>query len=238
MSETILTDLQEDLQARLEADEYFVDIPVILADAGNVSAEVDKVMAGQNAKGGHTGAAVIVEQIDAEDDMANVPTGPLDLHLEFIVIENREINVNSKTGTGKSALAIARRIHRVMKLFTAGGRCHCLVVERPCIAKAPEYDPYVAYLVRFRTQEADPDTFTYVQTPVMSFGSNQVTLTCATVGAEIYYTTNGDYPTPQNSQANLYSAAFTLTEETTVRASAYYTGAIASDVVENTYTPS
>lgn len=57
--------------------------------------------------------------------------------------------------------------------------------------------------------------------------STQVTITCATTGASIYYTVDGTTPTA-NSTA--YSAPFTLTESATVKAIAYDANNNASSV--------
>lgn len=64
----------------------------------------------------------------------------------------------------------------------------------------------------------------------------QVTITCSTNGAKIYYTT--DSSNPSNSD-NLYSKAFNLQESCTVKAIAYATFGIStktSDIAEKAYT--
>jgi len=77
-----------------------------------------------------------------------------------------------------------------------------------------------------------------VATPVISPESGtfettqEVTITCATEGATIYYTTNGDDPTNSSSQ---YTGAFTLTETATVKAIAY-NGTVYSTIASATYT--
>ncbi|MDD5688238.1 MAG: FG-GAP-like repeat-containing protein [Elusimicrobia bacterium] len=58
-------------------------------------------------------------------------------------------------------------------------------------------------------------------------GSVSVTLTCATGGAEIRYTTNGTDPT---SSSTLYSAPFTLTANATVKACAFKTAMTDSSI--------
>jgi hypothetical protein len=62
-----------------------------------------------------------------------------------------------------------------------------------------------------------------------------VELACATTGASIYYTTDGSAPT---SASTLYDATskITLSATTTVKAIAYKTGMIPSEVVSKTYT--
>ena len=59
----------------------------------------------------------------------------------------------------------------------------------------------------------------------------QVTITCGTSGAKIYYTTNGSNPTTSSTQ---YNAPFTLNSNTTVKAISAKDGEV-SDVVEATY---
>ena len=63
--------------------------------------------------------------------------------------------------------------------------------------------------------------------------SVEVSISCATDGASIYYTVNGDDPT---TESTLYSAAFTITETTTVKAIAAKTGMANSEVVTAEYT--
>ena len=77
-----------------------------------------------------------------------------------------------------------------------------------------------------------------IATPVISPESctfettQEVTITCATEGATIYYTTNGDDPTNLSSE---YTGAFTLTETATVKAIAY-NGTVYSTIASATYT--
>lgn len=78
-----------------------------------------------------------------------------------------------------------------------------------------------------------------VETPVISPNSGfsydpvQVTITCPTQGASIYYTTNGTEPT---TASTLYTAPFTLSANATVKAKAFLAGHDASSVVSATYT--
>jgi hypothetical protein len=67
--------------------------------------------------------------------------------------------------------------------------------------------------------------------PVMELlGSAAITLTCATPGASIRYTTDGSYPAPSKT---LYTAPITgLLAGTIVRTAAYATGLNPGDVTE------
>ena len=77
-----------------------------------------------------------------------------------------------------------------------------------------------------------------VETPVISpnggfvYDPVQVHITCATEGASIYYTTDGNEPTVNST---LYATPFTVSSTTTVKAKAFKTGYDASNVATATY---
>ena len=64
-------------------------------------------------------------------------------------------------------------------------------------------------------------------------GSKTVTITCATEGAKIYYTTDGTEPTKEST---FYEGALTLTATTTVKAIAIKDGMVDSAVATATFT--
>jgi len=67
-------------------------------------------------------------------------------------------------------------------------------------------------------------------------GSINVTLSCATIGAQIYYTTSGNVPVIGTGFTKLYTGSFPLSATTTVRAIAVKTGSTNSGVVVATLT--
>ena len=77
-----------------------------------------------------------------------------------------------------------------------------------------------------------------VKTPIASpsggsfYGTQTVTLTCATSGADVYYTTDGSTPT---SGSTKYTAAFTISDTTTVKAIAIKDGMNTSAVLTVTF---
>ena len=75
-----------------------------------------------------------------------------------------------------------------------------------------------------------------VDTPVITQDGNNVTITCATEGASIYYTLDGNTPT---SGSTLYSGTFAISASCTVKAIAVNDGWIDSEVASYsaTYTP-
>ncbi|BCJ98158.1 glycosyl hydrolase family 18 protein [Anaerocolumna chitinilytica] len=63
--------------------------------------------------------------------------------------------------------------------------------------------------------------------------TQSVTITCATSGAQIRYTTDGTEPTASSA---LYSAALTISSTTTVKAKAFVSGMNSSATISQTYT--
>ena len=63
--------------------------------------------------------------------------------------------------------------------------------------------------------------------------SLSISISCATAGAKIYYTTNGSEPTPTNGK--LYSKAFNITKNTPLRARAYADNNLPSEINTGSY---
>ena len=99
------------------------------------------------------------------------------------------------------------------------------------------YDAETGTLTLTKTfPQTEQDT---VETPVIDpnggyfYGSQTVTITCATDGAEIYYTTDGTTPTTSSTR---YDGAFTIRKTLTVKAIAVKDGYHDSAVAEATLT--
>jgi hypothetical protein len=91
------------------------------------------------------------------------------------------------------------------------------------------------------SNESNATTLEQVATPTFdpdggSFGSSQdVTVTCSTSGATIYYTTNGSTPTESDSTVASGSTV-TVASSLTLKAKAFKGGATASTVKSADYT--
>ncbi len=85
----------------------------------------------------------------------------------------------------------------------------------------------------YRLTSTDPVTPSAVETPEIAIDDkNFVSITCATDGADIYYTLNGDAPTAESQK---YDAPFELTASATVKAIAIK-GEDKSNVASKTFT--
>lgn len=238
----IIDRIPYELAARLEADPYFVDIPVVVAEEGNVFEEIKRRQAVMTEKCGKRGVAVVIPQVIGDDEYPEVALGPLLLRPAFEVVELVTLN-RDPNGTGKSARQVARRIRDVIKPLALPGLLTDMVPEKPCIepvAAVPEMGTnVVAYRVNFRAFEAEATTPSVAAMPLLSEAAGQLVLATATADAAIWYTLDDSYPAPNYGESQLYSGPLTLAAGTWIlRCGAYLAGAtdIASAIGRYTVT--
>ncbi len=239
----ILDRLPYELAARLECDPFFVDIPVIVAEAGNIRLEMERKQAAITEKNNKRGVAVIVLQLVADDYSKNLQFGPMIIYPAFQVVENVELN-HDDFGTGKSHRKVARKIRDIIKNGNLMGLVQDMKAGKPCIEPTDltELGELLkGCQVNFECLEVSTEQQTQVQMPIFTGittnGVPQVLLTSATAGASIWYTIDDSYPnngtadTFPGSTAQLYNGAINIPAGGfTVRAGAYMDGAIASGI--------
>lgn len=190
--------LPDELAAALQSDPFFDDITVVVAERGNVLKTIQEKQSIVSSKGGKWGVAVVVVQLVADDELPEVAFGSLKLRPAFHVLEQPTQN-NSKTGTGKSARKVARKIRDIIKPLALAGLCTEFIFERECILPLQlPVENLVGYEINCHTYECDTEKIDQVAAPqfVIAEDGSSVTLTCATAGATIYYTLDDSFPAP------------------------------------------
>lgn len=253
-----LTQLQLDIQALLQAEEFFAVIPVLARAQGVTSEEIEARLGKRglvaNASG-KTGCCVVVMMpiCDAPDADARGPG--LDVVIPVTVYERPIINRAEGTGIGETAEEIA-----LQALSAVHGRilhpCAIYADKRAAEPLPLEDEKTVAYMCYFRTHFALAG-LPKVARPVIKGTAAAVWIETLAgfglvSGAAIYYTTDGSYPRPGNPTATLYGfvlvdengvsitdennepleapATFAVAAGTVVRAAAYATARQGSDV--------
>lgn len=238
MAENILTKIQEDIAARLAAAEYFSDIPVVMERQGDIAQRVARALGPVTARGGKTGVCVIVDQLIADAESVNVSAPLLNCKITCQVIENVTIN-NGDSGTKKAALTVAVAVLNVLHHYSAAGLGAILVPDQRAIV--PAKDPLgLAYDVQFTMRVSDPQILVKVATPTVTPSTGAapqtVTLACATSGATILYTVNGNPPYTGQVGASVYTAPIAVSAAATLRVAASKTGYITSNTARAVYT--
>lgn len=236
MSSSALELDQEDITGRLKADSYFVGSTPILQQRLGIT-ENDVQIAMQTVQPGTACGTVAIILMPKMVPEARDAAGPRYwVRYAVQVIDYPLYRRQTTLGTGVSAEAICDRVRQILHRF-ATGRGQTLFFDG--LEPVPVKEGQVSYVVYFRCLGADsPPTqcATCGISPASGAGPLTVTLTNATSGASIYYTTDGSYPSAQNTAATLYSAPFTAAAAALVRAVASKSGNQDGNVAQVQYT--
>lgn len=230
---TNLRDVMLDLVQRCRNYDVFTGIITVAEDHGDNLADVAQVQAVLGGNGSSSsyipGMGIVWRTPTAVDALPNVRFGPMQIILPVRVLCDPEIY--TQAGGTLHATTVARHLRDLCKHYAPGGLTKTLTLRPPGIQAVEDWVP-VAYEMAFETMESDTMIVTQVAAPVISASSashpSTITLTCATAGAAIYYTTDGSNPGPNNG--TLYSTPFTQSAAARIRAGAYKSGSIPSNV--------
>lgn len=232
MSTTMIKRLQEDVAAYLASDEQLHFVQVIReapADAqGGLIFEqfVNEALAGQVPVNGKAGLCVIVFTPEGKPESIQNRGLACELELTIRVIENPAVNDDPIHGTGIKAEEMLEVIMMLLQNWQPLKGHPLTLVE---FYKVPIKDvtPLWAWECVFRARDAR-QARAKVATPQITLSESLVTLTCATEGAQIFFTIDGTLP---GLNASIYTAPLDV-DGVTVRAIARLCGMAASDVAE------
>jgi hypothetical protein len=224
-----LEQFQTDCAARLSAEEYFEDVSLFVvrprsaAEALLLQTKLEEALSGKAFTGGKCGVTCTVQMPAATVSEPDLPGPVFDASIVVRVTENPVINMGA-TGTGKSAedvaLAVLGALHQcVMENLVITAAKEALKPQSEGLASGK-----VVYDCNFSRRLTLTPQQKVAQVSITASGvlpDVGVALACATEGAEIYYTTDGSYPTPA---AGIAYAPFTVTAACKVRAAAYLAG--------------
>jgi hypothetical protein len=229
MSNDLLEVLQADVLGVLQSVPGISAAKLLADNEGDIEARVMKALAPMS--GGESllsGLAIVVllpEVTEAED---NMPGPPFTVRVEVQVIEQVMIN-RSSTGTGVRSSQAAMEILRALHLHQIGAQL--LYSDRDPIQPLPVKAGHVSHAVRLLVRSSGLLTPARVSPVTASLADDTLTLTTATSGAVIRYTTDGSYPAAPH--ANLYTEAIPAPESGTfIRAVATAPALNPSDLLE------
>ena len=221
MNDDLLERLQADVYGVLMATPSLAPARIILDNKGDLEGELENQLATLNGRSGKAGLAVIVLACEVEGTESNLPGPPLDVRVDVQCIELVEMNRSACDGTGiRSSTAAVRTLAALQHTSLGSHVLHA--VKRPIIPlKMRQGD--VAHLV---SVQARLDGLATNKTGVVSAEwddeAEAAVLTCATPGAEIYFTTDGGFPAAWNEDAIRYIAPIPMVAAgLRIRAAAY-----------------
>lgn len=208
---------------RLDADSFFSTVPVVYENEGELEKEVEIALGGIKSKGGKKGAMVCVHGVDISG-LEGEHLGQVKLSVLVEVGEVTDKN-RSTLGTGKTAAEMAARVLQCLHCWDCG--YGTLYAEANPVTELSLIKGQVGFALEFSVW-CGFGTSEKVAA-ITASGSEELTLTCSTPGAQIYYTTDGTLPTPTNGTA--YTVPITATAGLELRACAYRSDRAASDVL-------
>lgn len=210
-----ITHSQELIESMLLAEPYFDDITVLRFDKGDIQNQVDVVI-------GRVGICALILTPKMTVRFKDTPGPFFEINTSVEVIENVIIN-RSGSGTNKSAPEVAEYVAATVHHSPAPGDnvFGAQSVELTGIGQNERNQVVITYAVDFISEGGLALDVNQTATPILT-GTSTITITCATVGASIFYTLDGKNPGPQTG--TLYTAPVAISSGTTIKARAWIWG--------------
>jgi hypothetical protein len=232
-----LQSFQLDVAARLEASAFFADIPVLIfrPRAALTAAEIQDqinaalgVLTAQNGKAGLC-ATVLMPALSTRNQ--ELP-GPY-LHLKCTVRVQENVLVNmGANGTQIPCEDAAIATVQILHLWTPGATAGIVRIAEEAITPGAPFEGNVTYDVLIES-ELDLPCLPKTPQPLITNSGDVVSTACADPDAAIYYTIDGTAPWAGNetypSTGILYTAPFTASTGTLIRAAAFNPDKLGSD---------
>jgi hypothetical protein len=232
VSRTFLFDQLAIVKDYLYTDEFFRPIAIVTEDKGDISADLDKALQGiLPGPTGKIGLCIFIQTCSGGGPIANTPAAyNLSAKTIFVVAEMPTINRGAR-GTLEYGLVVAETIVAVMKNFSSSEEPNCHYWDEGVVLSPPEIDlqsGLTLHVVTMHMHGGNVDATEVVATPVITNdGDGFISITCATVGAEIWFTIDCSRPTHLHGTA--YAGGSVLVGSgVAVKARAYFTGMRAS----------
>ena len=187
----------------LAADPFFTDGTVTWEQKKDVGSDVDRIE-------GQLGWGVLVMTPAASTSLQNLPQPFYD---SIGLVLQCSHNTDTAPADAPSALEIAERVVQLLMAYTSAAVPNAITPDQPTMEPTLCYDmdgrvmqSVDAWSVRFKTSGGGSLEIPTVATPVIANAAGQVTVTCATAGAAVFYSVDGRLPTPRTG--TLYTAHF------------------------------
>ncbi len=214
----MLDQLEAEIVDRLSVIPFFATLTILAAPQKNI---VDEIAV----KVGKLRTVIVPVVSAADDNSPNLPgTYFDDITINVGVFQNPTIAASANDPLPRE---ICEQIHGALKLWKPDSLSRVITARKPGISYAAQDGQLNVWNCNFTVEGGPIITLTQVAKPAASAGGGNVTLTCATAGAAIFYTTNNSNPAPRNG--TLYTAPFASTGQT-VKARAFLAGYLISDL--------
>lgn len=223
-----LVKLQEDWTHKLLSEPALNRINVVQLRKLVIESQIDFKLLTKTARNGRLGCGAVIEMPTFSVPSASAPGPQGAFDLTVLVAEMPLLNMSAASGTLQSAEEVAMRIVEIGHQFFMRDTAE-FIAGKQALEPAEFEKGHIAYRVRFSFLHA-PTPAARVAVPAIAEAAGTLTLTCATAGAAIFYTTDDSFPGLGNSRAVPYTDPFLVEPGTVVRVAAYLDGMSGSDV--------
>lgn len=232
-TDDLLTRAKNDIYLRLLGDELLGDVPVLIDDEHDMEAREVVTRGPGNYRNGRTGACIVVAALGSPSlSTGETPMPIMDIAVDIECLEDVLVNAGA-SGTGVDAGEMVARVVQSLHGCHFDDRFSGLRLdERGGIAELwTERAGLRGYRARFVATGGAFRTLPTCALVLASVDDGAMTLTCATDGATIRYTTDGSYPGAANPSALVYEEPIPVSPGDVIRAGAEKTGCNASKIV-------
>lgn len=225
---SMLRQIRQEWVDFLESLPYFENIPIIIEDKDEIDAEAEKGLGPNKVSDAATvGICIIIFTVTAHPSNTG-EQGPIfdEIKMMARVLENVETNRKGGNGTKKSYEEVAEKIYGFSQGFRPlSGRGPMVAVPPGIVLANDENWPGKDVFMELPGSLAI--TLDQLPTPTIINNNGVITMTCETPGAAVFYMLNNRKPNPRSS---LYLEAITPDAGTTIKARAWLSGYLASEI--------
>jgi len=248
-----LIQLQDDLYGILMSAPQLAPVNIVQERAFLVKSNLEKDVIWQTARNGRTGNGLLIEIPKILCDSDGVSGPPQQVELSFVSFQNGDAAFIPPTtipgqatpviGGGLFAEQVEQFLVDILHLLNIGG-VGSLRVAGQFSSPARDYPGVNARRTRILMTPRQTAQTARVALPIISLSNGTCTIICGTVGAVVYYTLDGSFPsnpsvalTPSsntaiNANSKPYTAPFSVAGGQLIRAAGYLAGYNLSLVVK------
>lgn len=193
--------LHADIKSRLFNDPFLANVNVLEEKKGVTDADLAEALGTMIRRNGKKGALILVSDMSFTVPHPGGAGPQLVIELFIRGMEKPLVNRAPVTGTLVTVEAMAMRIVPLIHDFQISDLAITMTAKAGDVITYKGGEREIA--IRFETILQLP-TLPGCAYPFISGTPENVTITCATAGAIIYYTTDGSTPGPDNAAARIY----------------------------------
>jgi hypothetical protein len=215
-NEKFAEDMRDAIKALMEADPYYLDIPIVTEKLQDIDAKTDEVIQ-------LAGGIVLILLVTTFDDvLKNVPGANFD-KIRFAARTVENLNLNA---TGKSSLQVALHTAALWSQLKPDTFSSPLILESVDLGndeRGVTYDTFAQTAGGTKIEIPRLEDVT-----IDAFDLAAISLANPQAGAFMFYTLDDSKPIPRNPSAQVFAGPFNSAPGVTVRARAWLPGYIPS----------